>query len=191
MREAGLATVAFFYVDFKDASKQDPRNLLSSLIIQLCAQSDRFYDTLSDLYSKHDNGLQQPRDDVLIQCLKTMFELPGQGPLYVIVDALDECQNSFGMPSPREQVLESFGQFAKLRLPHLHICITSRPEVDIRAVLKPLTVHNVSLHEESGQNEDIVNYIKSVVLSDPKMRSWKEEDKKLVIDTLTQKAGGM
>ncbi|KAH9955431.1 ankyrin repeat-containing domain protein, partial [Russula dissimulans] len=191
MREAGLGTMAFFYVDFKDATKQDSRKLLSSLLIQLCAQSDRFHDTLSALYSTHDRGLRQPSNDVLIQCFKTMLGLPGQGPLYIIVDGLDECPNSFGMPSPREQLLDIFAEFANLRLPHLHLCITSRPEVDIQTVLEPLTVHSVSLHDQSGQSQDIVDYINSAVRSDPKMKTWREEDKKLIINTLTRKADGM
>ena len=190
-REAGLAILTYFYVDFKDTAKQDFRNLLSSLLIQLGAQSDRFCDILSTLYSEHDRGLRQPRDDVLTQCLKNMFELPGQGPLYVIVDALDECPNSSGMPTPREQVLDVLEQFADLHLQHLRLCVTSRPEVDIQTVLDPLTAHIVSIHDEGGQNQDIMNYIRSVVLSDSKMRRWREEDRKLVIDTLTQKAGGM
>jgi hypothetical protein len=67
----------------------------------------------------------------------------------------------------------------------------SRPEVDIRGALGALAVHNVSLNEQAGQNQDISDYIKSVVYSDPKMRRWREEDKQLVIKTLTEKAGGM
>jgi len=39
--------------------------------------------------------------------------------------------------------------------------------------------------------EDIENYIRSVVNTDPKNRRWKEEDKQLVIDVLTERADGM
>jgi hypothetical protein len=49
----------------------------------------------------------------------------------------------------------------------------------------------MSLHEESGQRKDIIDYIKSVVESDPKLGKWREEDKQLVIDTLSRKADGM
>ena len=49
----------------------------------------------------------------------------------------------------------------------------------------------VSLHEEIGQKEDIMEYIKSVVRSDWGMRRWKEEDKRLVVDTLSDKSDGM
>jgi hypothetical protein len=49
----------------------------------------------------------------------------------------------------------------------------------------------VSLHDQSGQKNDIRDYIKSVVYSDRKMRKWRVEDKELVIDTLVRKADGM
>jgi hypothetical protein len=69
--------------------------------------------------------------------------------------------------------------------------VTSRPEIDIRTVLEPLTPLKISLHDEIGQKEDILEYIKSVVRSDRRMRKWIEEDKQLVVDTLSDKADGM
>ncbi len=61
------------------------------------------------------------------------------------------------------------------------------PEIDIKDVLERLTFHSISLHDETGQMEDIGNYIKSVVNTDPKIRRWKAADKKLVIDVLIKK----
>jgi hypothetical protein len=61
----------------------------------------------------------------------------------------------------------------------------------IRRVLEPLASYNVSLDNHDGQHEDIVEYVKFVVHSDSTMREWPEEDKKLVMDTLTQECGGM
>jgi NACHT domain len=191
LRNAGLATIAYFYFDFRDASKRDTRSLLSSVLVQICAQSDPFCEILADLYSKHDRGSRQPSVDALLQCLTEMLELPGQGPLYLIIDALDECPSSSGFPTQRERVLKVVQELVNVQLPSLHLCITSRPEIDIRAVLEPLAAHKISLHDESGQSQDIIDYIHSVVRSDLKMRKWREEDKILVIDTLTLKAGGM
>ena len=187
----GLATLAFFYFDFRDSAKQDTRNLLSSLLIQLSQQSDKFSELISTHYSNHGKGSQQPSEDVLLECLKDMLRLPGQGEIYIVVDALDECPNFSGYPTPREQVLTIVQEIVELRLPHVHFCIMSRPEVDIRDALRVLAVHNVSLHEQAGQNQDIADYIKSVVHSDPKMRRWREDDKQLVTKILTEKAGGM
>jgi hypothetical protein len=63
--------------------------------------------------------------------------------------------------------------------------------VDIRLVLEPLTNLKISLHDEIGQKGDITKYIESVVYSDRSMRRWKEEDKQLVVDTISSKADGM
>jgi len=191
LRDAGLGLVAYYYFDFRDTAKQDARGLLSSLIAQLCAKSDLCYDILSHLYSQHDAGSQLPDDDTLMQCLKDMLELPGQPPIYIIVDALDECPNSSGAPSPRELVLDLIENLVTLHLPNLRICVTSRPEADIQEALGPLVSHSVSLHDEAGQKQDIIDYINSAVQSDRKMRKWRAEDRQLVIDALSRRADGM
>jgi len=191
MRQVGLATVSFFYFDFRDHDKQDIRSLLSSNLIQLCGQSDRFSDILSTLFTNHGRGSRQPSEDALLECLKNMLKLPGQDSLYLIIDALDECPNSSGYPTPREQVLNIVQELIDLQLPHVRFCVTSRPEIDIRTILEPLAVHNVPLDEQAGQKQDIVDYINDYVRSDTRMRRWRGEDKQLVIDTLTKKVDGM
>ena len=114
-------------------------------------------------------------------------------PIYIILDALDECPNSSGIPSPREQVHTLVKDLTNLRLPYLHTCITSRPEFDIRATLRPLALHSVSLHDESGQKRDIVDYVNAVVYSDSEtmMKRWRDEDKKIVVESLSEEADGM
>jgi hypothetical protein len=189
-RQMGLATISIFYFDFRDGGKQEVRHLLSSILIQLCSQSNNFFEILSTLFANHDRGSRQPSENALMECLKSMLKLPGQA-FYLVIDGLDECTNSSGCPTPREQVLMIVQDLIDLQLPHVHLCITSRPEIDIRDVLEPLAVHNVPLHEQAGQNQDIVDYINDFVCSDPRMRRWREEDKRLVIETLTRKAGGM
>jgi hypothetical protein len=120
-----------------------------------------------------------------------IVKLPGQAPVYLIVDALDECPNTSALPSPREKVLNVFEELIDLQLPNLRICVTSRPETDIKVLLEPLSFCSVSLHDEIGQMEDIENYIKSAVNKDPRNRRWKTEDKQLVIDVIIKKADGM
>jgi hypothetical protein len=110
-------------------------------------------DLLSHLYSTHDNGARQPSDDVLTHCLKEMLTLPDQLPTYLIMDAIDECPDSSGIPSPRERVLELVKSLVEFRLPNLHICVRSRPEIDVRNVLEPLTSCRVSLHDQTGQKK--------------------------------------
>jgi hypothetical protein len=183
--------MAYYYFDFRDVKKQHRHGLLSSLLTQLSAQSNPYYDMLSRLYATHDNGMQDPADSTLTETLYEMLKLPGQAPIYIIIDALDECPNISGMPTAREKVLELVKQLVKLELSNVHICVTSRPEFDIRAVLEPLTRLRVCLHEEIGQKQDIVDYVTKVVQSDRTMQRWREQDQQLVIKFLSEKAGGM
>jgi hypothetical protein len=194
MHEAGLATnptMAYYYFDFRDVKKQDCHGLLSSLISQLSAESDACFSIVSQLYSGHGRGLRKPDVDTLKKCLIDMLSPPGQAPIYIIIDAVDECPNLSGTPSPREEVLGLIEELVDLKLPNVHLCVASRPEMDIRVVLGPLTSLKISLHDESGQKEDIIKYIKLAVRSDRRMRRWREEDQTLVIDTLSENADGM
>jgi hypothetical protein len=193
MCKAGHASMAYFYFDFRDANKQGLRDLVTSLLTQLSVSSGPRCNILSDLYSSHDEGKKQPSDDILTEYLKKILTLPHQRPTYLIIDALDESPNTSGIPSPRERVLQLLKELATLPLPNLHICVTSRPEIDIRNILEPLTSRQVSLHDQSGQKEDIADYVRSVVYSESEqiMRRWRKEDKELVIKTLTVRADGM
>ena len=191
MRKAGLASIAFFYFDFKDTSKQRAQDTLSSLLIQLAAQSDACSNILSDCHSTCDFGSKQPSEDALREFLRKMLALPEQGPIFIIFDALDECPNSAGTPSPRENVLDLVEWLVELRYSHLHVCVTSRPEADIKVVLQPLASHTVSLHDESGQKDDINKYIKFFINTDRGTRRWRKEDKELVINKLSEGADGM
>ena len=183
--------MVYFYFDFRDINKQNRRDLLPSLATQLSDQSHRHCDILNNLYLKYDSGAQKPSEDELIECLREMLTLPDQHPVYLIIDALDECPDTSGLPSPREQVLDLLENLVDLSSTNLRLCVTSRPEIDIRRALEPLTSLRVSLHEESGQKQDIIEYVTSVVHSDLKMRRWRDEDKKLVIETLSERADGM
>jgi hypothetical protein len=182
--------MAYFYFDFRDVEKQKLRNLLPSLLIQLSARSNPCCDILSRLYSSHDRGVRKPNNRAMVECLKEMLASDPHGPTYIIIDALDECPITT-IPSPREEVLDFVEELVGLHLPNVHICVTSRPEHDIQAILEPLTVHPVSLHDERGQQGDIAKYVASFVQSDQRMRRWREEDKNLVIETLLEKADGM
>ena len=188
---ASSAFLAYFYFDFKDTSKQDSRALLSSLLVQLSDQSDMFCDILLSLYSAHKQGSEQATDDSLAECLKNMLTTTGQAPIYLIMDALDECPNDSGIPSLRERVLKLVKEFVGLHHPNLRLCATSRPEWDIRTALKPLATQQISLHDENGQKQDIDNYVTSVVSSDERMKRWRDNDRTMVIEKLTAKADGM
>ena len=193
MRESRSALVAYYYLDFKDVAKRDVRGLLASILLQLVDVSDRCWDTLHQLYMSCQLGSEQPSNAALVKCLGEMIDLPEQVPIYLIVDALDECPNTTGTPSAREKVLNFVRDILQSDHSNLFFCITSRPEQDIGATLNPLTSpsNRVSLHDEGGQRQDIDSYVRSFVHTDAEMRRWRAEDKELVISVLSERAAGM
>ena len=191
LQKSRLASLAFFYCDFREDQKKDVRGLLSSWLLQLSRQSHLYCDILSNLYLEHDNGSREPSEGTLVRCLKEILKLPGQPPVYLIIDALDECPITTSLSPPRDRVLMLVAELIDSQVPNLRICVTSRPETEIKALLSPLTFRSISLHDESGQMEDINNYITFVVNTDQMMRKWKTADKQLVIEVLTNKADGM
>ena len=193
MSDASQASMAYFYFDFRDINKQHWHNLIPSLLTQLSSRSGPRCDILSRLYSDHDNGARQPSDDALKRCLIEMLRVQNRHPIYLIMDALDECPDTSEIPSPRNRILQLLEELAELRISNLRICVTSRPEFDIRDFLEPLACRQVSLHDQSGQKQDIADYVRSVVYSrsEPIMRRWRKEDKEFVIKTISEQADGM
>jgi hypothetical protein len=126
-----------------------------------------------------------------MECLKDLLKLSKLAPVYLIVDALDECPRIPAVRSPRSRVLNLIAELINSQFPNLRICATSRPETDIKHVLDPLNPRYVSLHDEREQKRDIEDYIKSVINTHPENGGWKDEHKQLVIDVLSEKANGM
>jgi hypothetical protein len=179
----------YYYFDFGDSKKQDCYGLLSSLIQQLSVNSEPCSDILSKIYS--DIGpVLKPTLIELKTCIKDMLSQPGQGPIYIVVDGVDECPNSSATSSARREVLELVKELFSLQLPNVHLCVASRPEIDIREELGSLKPFQISLDEQNGHKADIVAFIEHIVHS-KRMPEWTEEDQSLVINTLSPKANGM
>jgi hypothetical protein len=191
MQESYPAALMFFYCDFKEEQKRDLRGLLSSLLVQLCHQSDSYYDLLSNFFLEHKSGSQHASNAALLRCLKDILKLPRRHSVYLIVDALDECPNSAVTLPPRKKILNLLEELIGSKIPNLRICVTSRPESDITVVLDRLPFHTISLHDERQQIDDINGYITWFVTNDEGMREWTTEDKQHVIDVLTRKGDGM
>ncbi|KAH9059050.1 hypothetical protein EDB87DRAFT_1577962 [Lactarius vividus] len=120
LRDAGQTALAFFHFDFRDKDKkQDFRNFITSLLVQLSAYSSLCCKIISDIYSTHGKGTQQLSNNALKDCLRQMLLTAAEQPIYVIVDALDECPNASGMPIPREVVLDLLEGLVRLGLAYL------------------------------------------------------------------------
>ncbi|KAH9014043.1 hypothetical protein EDB84DRAFT_1568352 [Lactarius hengduanensis] len=162
--EAGSGLMAYFYFAFQRCRQASPPQLSSHSSSNTSLVPTPFA-TYSPVSTRHDNGARQPSDKVLNQCLREMLALPNQGPVYLIIDALDECPDTSDVPSAREQVLDLMNDLVGFRPSNLYICVTSRPEADICDALESLASQTVSLQDEGGQRKDIASYVRFVVYS--------------------------
>ena len=181
-------SLAYFYCDFRDPAKRIVRNAISSLLIQLAAHSDQRCEALRELYSSSGNGAQQPTDDALLQCLKTMLSRPAQGNTYLIIDALDECLSSSPQPPPDAARLVQ--ALVGLNRKDIRIFATNLHEQEIHNVLQPIASQTYTLHETPEHLEDIINYIKWRIQDNRRMKRWRYEDKVSTWEVLSDKAAG-
>ncbi len=124
------ALIVYYYFDFRNATKRTIRGLLTYVVMQLADSdaSDKCRDILSQFHTECKYGSEQPSEPALAQCLKRMLDSLGQVPVYIIVDALDECPDNIGTPSARAKVLDFMDDLVQADHPNLFICLTSRPE---------------------------------------------------------------
>ena len=183
---------AYFYFHFNVNSKRDLRGLLASLLFQLCDSSDRCRNVLHELYKICNEGSERPSDAALTWCLKKMLNLPGQLPIFIIMDALDECPSTTGTPAARDEVLDIVEDLVGSNHSNLFICVTSRPEQDIQTILNPLTSPSCRIPgRRKWSNGGYQRLCSFFCQTDRAMRRWREEDKELVINALSERAGGM
>ena len=109
------AYLAYFYFDFRDEEKQNARNLVTSLRFQLSTFSDTCCDVISHLSLTHGNGTRKSTDYDLKKCLRQMLSVLAGHPIYIVMDALDECPDDSGWPkTPREEVLDAVQDLVSL-----------------------------------------------------------------------------
>ena len=72
--EAGFASLAFSYCDFREDQK-DIRGLLSDLLVQLCHQIDSYFKMPLKLYTEHADGPRDPSNDALAASLRDLLRL--------------------------------------------------------------------------------------------------------------------
>jgi hypothetical protein len=178
--EAGSGIMAYFYFDFRDLKKQSCRDLLLSLVSQLSSRSRPCCDILHHVYETHESGDRQPSDDILKECLKEMLRLLAQGWIYIVLDALDECPDSSGLPSPRNEVLQLVKKLVDLRLYGLHIylqCAEGRTplhEAVSDTSIDSVGVHTVQLLLEHGADPNIPDHEQSTPLHQVSSIGWIE-----------------
>jgi len=79
--------------------------------------------------------VEQESPPLALERMTDMLNLPGKGPIYIIIDVIDECPDVSGTPPSLEEVLKLPEVLVGLNLSVFHLCVASRSEIDIRKAL--------------------------------------------------------
>jgi hypothetical protein len=180
--EAGVSSrtkSVYFYCDFKDVEKASSVGIYGSLLAQIL---ESYYDELPDhvveFYEKSHSRPPQA-DTIKEQLLRLVRKI---GCTRIVVDALDEC-----VVSTRIEVLRTLLEIH--RAGKINLLITSREEVDIKAILAD--VPNVCINAIVN-SKDIQLFVTEECERNVKLRRrLKGLIKSEVISTVSSEAKGM
>jgi hypothetical protein len=113
----GTTAVAYFYFDFRDERSQRVKIMLQSIILQLSAQSSKPYSALERLH-KPSQGQIPPTYENLLRVLDEL--LLEFGHTYIVLDALDECNES-------DRLVQFVSRLHGWTKQSLHLLFTSQP----------------------------------------------------------------
>ncbi|KAJ7460217.1 hypothetical protein FB451DRAFT_1500560 [Mycena latifolia] len=167
--------IAFFYFDTNNSGQQTVTQLLCSLITQLSVQTPMPDTTLAALWSSYARGQQLPTVSALISEALIPILREFTQPVYIVIDALDEC-------SERGKLLKSITQIVDAQLSNFHLLLTGRPEV-------PCMAHAVSVSLEGCVDQDIESYV-TEIMADLDV-DWTPERKAQIKAGLLERSGGM
>ncbi|KAG8354008.1 hypothetical protein FVEN_g8111 [Fusarium venenatum] len=148
-------TIAFFF-DFNDPRKQNPDDLLRSLAAQLYQTGSKAAKELDNLFASCNNGHEKPDTRALSACIDTMMQ--AAEPIFIIIDALDECTKILQMLQWLECSTSNKAQ----------ILITGRPEEELKTGLFRLFgKENCTSLDKKAIDADIWSYVNSELKTRP------------------------
>ncbi|KAJ6524908.1 hypothetical protein DFH09DRAFT_185693 [Mycena vulgaris] len=170
----------FFYFDTNNPEQQTVTQLLCSLVTQLSIRSDPPDSKLDALWTSHASGQKLLTDVELISdALLPLLKDFDQKPVYIVLDALDECSERHGLLHLIITILDA-------NLPNVRILVTNRPEV--QAGHPKLVERAVSVSLEGCVDGDIELYLTEVLSKEP---GWIYEKRDDIKRGLLQRSNGM
>ncbi|KAJ7059432.1 hypothetical protein C8F01DRAFT_1370371 [Mycena amicta] len=176
------SVLAYFYFYYGEANKQSPRGMLCSLISQLEEQLLHAPSPLLGLYQKLGSGAHEPSIPELTACLKSLVIALSARPIFIVVDAVDECAKPNDLAPILHDLLDSAHSC-------MHVFVTSRPEDGVTKILCPLTTCELDL--SSAIKGDIALHLGHVLSKEHPFCSWKQVHRDRVFTHLLEHSDGM
>jgi hypothetical protein len=154
--------MAYYYFDFNDSLNANVRNILRSLIIQICVGTDRIPKAVQTLCSQHRASGQQPSIPALLSILRAL-EASLSIHIFIIIDALDECPEH-----QRPELLSTIQSLVGKDFENTHILATSRAEHDIKLTLGESATDVICI-ENDLVDADIKLHVRRCLSEDPRL----------------------
>ncbi|KAF7966464.1 hypothetical protein HWV62_38334 [Athelia sp. TMB] len=149
---------AFLFFDRNSPLESAPSRVIATLAFQLSEQNAAIRSAISTAIEKRPELVSDPLaiqfQSLLVEPLSAAAKKI-EGPVIIILDALDECGNA----SSRQNLLELLSKNLSKLPSQFRILITSRPEHDIKGALN-LCKHICAINLSKGNDADIRVYIK-------------------------------
>jgi hypothetical protein len=154
------------------------------LISQLAKSRSEVPEALSHLHARYSDVHQSPSIDSLASVLSSMLPLFNDNDVFIVVDALDECDCD-----DRLKLLSFIRAALMWSDCNFHLLLTSRREAEIELCLSGRVTTVLDL----GQfiNSDIACYLQHVLDDEDRFSLLMKEDKRMVKETLVAGADGM
>ena len=179
--KVGSVGLAYFYCDVSDAKKRGVTDILSSLVIHLLAWQPSDQSVLDNTYEYCMGGFSKPSNDRLHEVLRQLIF--GFEKAYILIDALDECLKV-------EDTLEFIETLQAWGLRQCHLLVTSRKEqqiIESMMLTMPMEIDMCQMPVD----DDIANYVDSMLHSSSELKRWGTNEKNLIRKTMLEKAKGM
>lgn len=147
--------LAYFYVDYRDAAKQNLDACLSTLVRQLLDQNPRGMRRLERLREQKQRSLSRNlTTSDYVDILKELADLENK--VYIVIDALDES------PDP-ERFVDALKQISnrEANKSPIVVLVTSRNNPTLEHALIPIVTHHVFVSNKD--NNDIQSFVAAEV----------------------------
>ncbi|KAJ2966928.1 hypothetical protein NQ176_g9914 [Zarea fungicola] len=175
--------IAYLYCNFQRQNEQQTENLLASLLQQLAQALSSLPGSVKSLHERHNKKRTRPSFHEISKTLQTVAIMYSR--VFIVVDALDECQESDG--SRTKLLLEISSFQAKCGV---NVLATSRLLPDIIQQMSE-NFDGTKTLQISASDEDVGRYLDSAMYGLPKFVG-REPDLQEEIKTKMMKTiGGM
>ncbi|KAK0443059.1 uncharacterized protein EV420DRAFT_1649347 [Desarmillaria tabescens] len=189
---SGRSRLAAF-IRYDRSEYRDSSELITSIAYSLGMFDQRIGEAIANAVSVSRAALRMTASEsrtqfrlLLQEPLETIRDLQDEGPLVVIIDALDESDAS-------EELLKVLADGFGPTLPFMRLIVSSRPEERISCVFKNCQhVHHRPLDTSSDEvKHDIRHFIRQRFASIKNKRVWGMYNEQFVVTQLAERASGL